>query len=76
MTTTSKGEMTARARARATYLEGLPPGDVVLRVQQLRVVLEDDVVVLLQELGTQGLVLGQEILHGVGRIQQQQQQQR
>jgi acyl-CoA thioesterase FadM len=38
-------------------------------VQQLRVVLEDDVVVLLQELGTQRLVLGQEILDGDGRRQ-------
>jgi hypothetical protein len=47
---------------RGTDLEGLPPGDVVLGVEQLRVVLEDDVVVLLQELGAQRLVLGQEVL--------------
>ena len=43
-------------------LQRLTPGDVILRVEQLGVHLEDLVVVSLEELGAESLVLRQQLL--------------
>ena len=52
----------------AEQLERLPPCDVVVRMEQLLVVLEEDVVVLLEEGGTQRLVLGEQVAEREERV--------
>lgn len=46
-----------------TYLQTLPPGHVILAVEQLLIVREEDVVVRVEKLGRHRLVLSDQVLN-------------